>query len=86
MTTPEFQARYPKPWRFVKYSQTFSLRAANGALIGSLQLGTAQGHAGVPQKEWNRHVAAGLSEYITCTDQPVSPSAILARAERAVAP
>lgn len=86
MTTAEFQGRYPKPWRFVKQKQTFSLRAANGAIIGSLQLGYGSSAARVPQVEYNRHVAAGLAEHIACTEAEVNPSAMIARGERAVAP
>lgn len=84
MTTAEFQSRFPKPWRFVRQSQTFTLRAANGAMVGSLQLGSH--HSGIPQQEWNRHVAAVLGEHIECTANPLGPEEILARAEAAIAP
>jgi hypothetical protein len=58
MTTPEFTAKFPKPWRFVAHKTTFTLSAANGAIIGQLVL--ANFHVGIPQAEWNRHVALGL--------------------------
>jgi len=58
MTAAEFATKFPKPWRYVVNETTFSLRAANGARIGHLQLPV--NHPGVAQVEWNRHVAAGL--------------------------
>lgn len=64
MTSTDFQSRFPKPWSFVITKVGFSLRAANGAAIGYLNLHAY--HAGIPQKEWNRHVAAGVGEYLRC--------------------
>lgn len=60
MTSAEFQSRFPKPWRFVMFGTTFSLRAANDEPIASLQ--TQSYHSGISQHEWNRHIAAGLRE------------------------
>jgi hypothetical protein len=59
MTTPEFTEKFPKPWRYVQNKTSFTLTAANGAIVGQLVL--ANFHVGIPQVEWNRHVAAGLS-------------------------
>lgn len=60
MTSAEFQSRYPKPWRFVMFGTSFSLRAANDEVLASMHTGSS--HAGIPQLEWNRHIAAGLRE------------------------
>lgn len=62
MTTTDFNSRFPKPWRFVMNEQTFSLRAANGQNVALLSL--SNNHKGIPQKEWNRQVAAALREYL----------------------
>lgn len=62
MTTPDFQSKFPKPWRFVVNETTFSLRAANGQNVALLSV--TSNHVGIPQKEWNRLVAAGLSEHM----------------------
>lgn len=62
MNATDFAAKYPKPWRFVEFKTTFSLRAANGAIVASLS--TASGHAGISQIEWNRQVKAALEEYL----------------------
>jgi hypothetical protein len=62
MTTPDFQKKYPKPWRLVMFKSNFSLRAANNEIVATL--GVSSFHTGIPQIEWNRHVAAGLREYL----------------------
>jgi hypothetical protein len=59
MTSAEFAEKFPKPWHFVQNKCTFTLTAANGAPIA--QLGLYNFHVGIPQQEWNRHVAAGLN-------------------------
>lgn len=69
MTTAEFQSRFPKPWRFVRQSTSFTLRAANNAVVASL--GLSHSHSGIPQAEWNRHMAAALSEYMQVTEEPL---------------
>lgn len=66
MTTTEFQAQFPKPWRFVLNQTTFSLRAANGQNVALLSV--TSNHPRIPQREWNRHVAAGLREYLEAID------------------
>lgn len=63
MTTPEFQQDFPKPWCIKVHGVSFSLCAANGNVVGYFMLQNR--HSGVPQKEWNRHVAAALREYLT---------------------
>lgn len=62
MTTADFQKQFPKPWHFVMNEVTFSLIAANGAKVALLTL--TSGHYGIPQREWNRHIAAALREVI----------------------
>lgn len=84
MTTPNFQKQFPKPWRWVRHSQTFTLHAANDVIIGSLQLGSR--HAGIPQAEWNRHVTAALQEYMEVTDREFSRETLFKQAEAAIAP
>lgn len=59
MTTEAFTAKFPKPWKYVQNKCTFTLSAANGAIVA--QLGLYNFHVGIPQIEWNRHVAAALS-------------------------
>lgn len=71
MTAAEFQQRHPKPWRFLMFSTTFSLRDANGGVIAKLQLG--ERHAGIPQLEWNRHIEMGLREHIECVTELPRP-------------
>lgn len=66
MTSAYFNTNFPKPWRFVVNQTSFSLRAANGRVIGQLQL--QSNHAGIPQREWNRHVAAALGEYLPVSE------------------
>lgn len=68
MTSAEFTTKFPKPWRYVANKCTFTLKAANGAIVGQLHLYSF--HSGIPQMEWNRHVAAGL----TTTEIPVVPA------------
>lgn len=68
MTTTDFQQRHPKPWRLVTCQTSLSLRDANGLILGRLDLNCR--HVGIPQKEWNRHVAAALREYLTVEEQP----------------
>jgi hypothetical protein len=58
MTAAEFAERHPKPWYYVVNQTSFSLRSSNGAIIANLQL--LSRHPGIPQAEWNRHVAAAL--------------------------
>lgn len=58
MTSAEFALRHPKPWHYVVNQTSFSLRSANGEIIGNLQL--LNRHPGIAQAEWNRHVAAAL--------------------------
>lgn len=67
MTTTEFQSRFPKPWHFVMNEVTFSLIAANGAKVALLTL--TSGHYGIPQREWNRHIAAALREVIQVDEE-----------------
>lgn len=62
MTTTDFQNRHPQPWHFQMCETTASLRDANGKVIGHLTL--SSGHSGIPQNEWNRHVAAALENYL----------------------
>ena len=62
MTTTDFQQRHPQPWHFIVCETSFSLRDANGKVIGKLAL--TSGHSGIPQNEWNRHVAAALASHI----------------------
>jgi hypothetical protein len=59
MTAEEFALRHPKPWHYVINETSFSLRSANGAILANLQL--LNRHSGIPQVEWNRHVAPGLA-------------------------
>lgn len=66
MTAAEFAQKFPKPWHFVAGKSGFSLKALNGATIAQLQLSNS--HQGIPQAEWNRHVAAALK-----TEIPVIP-------------
>lgn len=66
MTSTKFQQRFPKPWRVVTYGVTFSLRAANGAVVASIQL--SANHSGIPQAEWNRHIADAMSEYLPISE------------------
>lgn len=58
MTAEEFAEKFPKPWHFVTGQASFSLKAANGSKVANLQLSNR--HKGIPQAEWNRHVAAAL--------------------------
>jgi hypothetical protein len=58
MTAEEFALRHPKPWHYEMHKMTFTLKAANGSIVGQLVL--ANFHVGIPQVEWNRHVAAAL--------------------------
>ena len=62
MPTTDFQQRHPQPWHFQECEATFSLRDANNKVIGHLQL--SNHHSGIPQNEWNRHVAAALASHI----------------------
>lgn len=84
MTTAEFAARFPKPWRLVRHSVSLSIHAANDSIVGRIYLDSH--HKGIPQKEWMRHVIGALSEYLPCTDNPMSASAVLSAAERAISP
>lgn len=74
MTTTDFQQRFPKPWRFEIAQVGFSLKAANGTTIAYLNLSCS--HPGIPQNEWHRHMAAGMSEHIPVTEgaKPASPA------------
>lgn len=67
MKSSDFQKRHPKPWRFVMFGISCSLKDANGKTVGSLCL--SANHQGIPQQEWNRHVAEALREYIP-VEQP----------------
>lgn len=60
MTAADFAARHPKPWRWVINVTTMALKDACGKTIGTLALGNHR--AGMPQKEWNRHIANVLGE------------------------
>lgn len=68
MTTTEFQQQFPKPWRLVRANTCFSIKASNGQIVGYIMLQNR--HSGIPQKEWNRHVGAAMSEYMQVTDEP----------------
>lgn len=59
MTAEQFAAKYPKPWRYVQHKSNFTLTAANGAIVAQLALYSF--HVGIPQAEWNRHVAAVIN-------------------------
>lgn len=67
MNATDFQARFPKPWRFIEFGTVFSLRAANGAVVASL--GLTAFHEGIPQSEWNRHVKAALLAYLPVEEE-----------------
>lgn len=80
MTTAEFQQKFPKPWRFVACKAAFSLRAANGQVIGSLQLYSHSGMPDIPINEKKRHIASVLSEIIQVSEEP-EPTAAQQRAQ-----
>lgn len=61
MTATEFKDRYPRPWRYERERTSFALKAANGTVLGYLQI--ARVPSGEPRISQMEHIAEHLAEH-----------------------